>query len=787
MSGCFPQSAGRLRPRALEQIRAPADTRSYGPRQASIPSCAGSLGVGARRRRGRRTRRREPDRPQPRRPALRRVADPGRATATPGSGLQPRRDLVRRRGPATARRRRGPCAACAGGRRAAAPACAPLAAAPVRVDLRRADARLTAATLDARARRARSAIATPTATASPTRSKRPPGSNPRSADSDGDGLPDGWERQHNLDPVQRAGRRPPTPMATASATPPSSRRARTRALATPTATGASDGERRLRRRRPEQRGRAGPLARSQERQLDRQRDLRRVRGLRRRRHPQRGRGQHSAPIPRVADTDGDGVPDGQADSRRRRPHQRRGGRAAPRSRERRVEPRPARRGARQRRRRPLQRHRAAHGQQPVGGRLRRQRRRRRQSRTPTATAPRAPRRSPRAATRWSPTRPRRPPPAEAPSPAARDVRRRARAHAATPDAAGADPAPARPPALRPARTPRPHPPRQPGSGARARSGLDSGLQRRRRPDQRRPPRLRRPRRRAQPAARRAPGRRSRTRRTGAPPVDVAGRRRLARPSGPYDPRSMRIGIITGSGTYALPELEAGAPGRVATPFGDALVSEGRFAQADVAARRAPRRGAPAPEQRGHPPGQHLGAARARGAGDPGRHGVRVARPRARARHADRLRRPALPGQPPARRLAVHAAHRARRARARALDLRPCRSASRCAARCSTAPREAGCAVRDGGCYGHVDGPRFNTQTEIRMLMRRRRHRGLADRRARDRPRRRGQAALRAARLRDRLRQRRQARGADARRGARPPRRGQHRDLRAHARRPRCRA
>ncbi len=24
-------------------------------------------------------------------------------------------------------------------------------------------------------------------------------------------------------------------------------------------------------------------------------------------------------------------------------------------------------------------------------------------------------------------------------------------------------------------------------------------------------------------------------------------------------------------------------------------------------------------------------------------------------------------------------------------------------------------VRDGGCYGHVDGPRFNTRTEIRML------------------------------------------------------------------------
>jgi 5'-methylthioadenosine phosphorylase len=32
-----------------------------------------------------------------------------------------------------------------------------------------------------------------------------------------------------------------------------------------------------------------------------------------------------------------------------------------------------------------------------------------------------------------------------------------------------------------------------------------------------------------------------------------------------------------------------------------------------------------------------------------------------------------------------------------------------------AARATGCAVRDGGCYGHVDGPRFNTQTEIRML------------------------------------------------------------------------
>ena len=30
-------------------------------------------------------------------------------------------------------------------------------------------------------------------------------------------------------------------------------------------------------------------------------------------------------------------------------------------------------------------------------------------------------------------------------------------------------------------------------------------------------------------------------------------------------------------------------------------------------------------------------------------------------------------------------------------------------------REAGHDVRDGGCYGHVDGPRFNTKAEIRSL------------------------------------------------------------------------
>src|SRR4051812_49696350 len=44
---------------------------------------------------------------------------------------------------------------------------------------------------------------------------------------------------------------------------------------------------------------------------------------------------------------------------------------------------------------------------------------------------------------------------------------------------------------------------------------------------------------------------------------------------------MRIGIITGSGTYALPSFEDARPAEVATEFGTALLTEGRFAGADV--------------------------------------------------------------------------------------------------------------------------------------------------------------------------------------------------------------
>ncbi len=44
---------------------------------------------------------------------------------------------------------------------------------------------------------------------------------------------------------------------------------------------------------------------------------------------------------------------------------------------------------------------------------------------------------------------------------------------------------------------------------------------------------------------------------------------------------MRIGIITGSGTYALPDFAGAQAVEVATEFGSATITEGRFAGVDV--------------------------------------------------------------------------------------------------------------------------------------------------------------------------------------------------------------
>jgi len=178
---------------------------------------------------------------------------------------------------------------------------------------------------------------------------------------------------------------------------------------------------------------------------------------------------------------------------------------------------------------------------------------------------------------------------------------------------------------------------------------------------------------------------------------------------------MRIGIITGSGTYALPELEADAPGRVATPFGDALVSEGRFAQADVlhVARHGEghRRLSSAVTHQAN-----IWALRERGAQailavtvcgslDPDLElGTLIVFDDLHFL-ANRL--------PDGSLCTLHTEPGARGRGHWIFDL-PFSEPLRAALLRGAA--DSGLAVRDGGCYGHVDGPRFNTRSEIRALM-----------------------------------------------------------------------
>jgi 5'-methylthioadenosine phosphorylase len=178
---------------------------------------------------------------------------------------------------------------------------------------------------------------------------------------------------------------------------------------------------------------------------------------------------------------------------------------------------------------------------------------------------------------------------------------------------------------------------------------------------------------------------------------------------------MRIGIITGSGTYALPDLDASAPEAVQTPFGPSPVAEGRFAGADVlhVSRHGEghRRLSSQVDHRAN-----IAALRARGAEailavtvcgalDPALElGTLVV--------FDDLH--FLSNRLPDGSLCtLHTEPGAPRRGHWIFDhpfAQPLRDALLAGA------RDIGHPVRDGGCYGHVDGPRFNTRAEIRSLM-----------------------------------------------------------------------
>lgn len=177
---------------------------------------------------------------------------------------------------------------------------------------------------------------------------------------------------------------------------------------------------------------------------------------------------------------------------------------------------------------------------------------------------------------------------------------------------------------------------------------------------------------------------------------------------------MRVGIVTGSGTYALPGFEHAAARDVPTRFGSARITEGRWAGVEVV--HVSRHG------EGH---QRLSsgvlhqanvsalkqagadcvlAATVCGALDPELElGSLIV--------FDDLH--FLANRLPDGSLCTLHTEPGRPGRGHWIFDGPFAPSLRAALLAGA--RDAGHAVRDGGCYGHVDGPRFNTRSEIRML------------------------------------------------------------------------
>jgi purine nucleoside phosphorylase len=177
---------------------------------------------------------------------------------------------------------------------------------------------------------------------------------------------------------------------------------------------------------------------------------------------------------------------------------------------------------------------------------------------------------------------------------------------------------------------------------------------------------------------------------------------------------MRIGIITGSGTYALPDFAGAQAVEVTTEFGPATVTEGRFAGADVL--HVSRHLA------GHQRLSHQVT-----------HQANIAA--LRDRGADAILAVTVCGAVDktvplgslivfddlhflVNRLAdgsICTLHTepGRAGRGHWIFEQPFHAGLRAALLAGA--REAGLEARDGGCYGHVDGPRFNTKAEIRTL------------------------------------------------------------------------
>src|SRR4051794_2105289 len=177
---------------------------------------------------------------------------------------------------------------------------------------------------------------------------------------------------------------------------------------------------------------------------------------------------------------------------------------------------------------------------------------------------------------------------------------------------------------------------------------------------------------------------------------------------------MAIGILTGSGTYALPGFAGEGPAPVATPWGDALVSRGEWAGVDVL--HVSRHGAGHPRLSNHVTHRaNIAALKALGATGVLAVTVCGAVDPALALGSlvcfDDLH--FVSNRLADGSLCTFFTEPGARERGHWIYEGPFSPVMRRALLEGAA--EAGAELIDGGCYGHVDGPRFNTRAEIRGL------------------------------------------------------------------------
>ena len=177
---------------------------------------------------------------------------------------------------------------------------------------------------------------------------------------------------------------------------------------------------------------------------------------------------------------------------------------------------------------------------------------------------------------------------------------------------------------------------------------------------------------------------------------------------------MTLGVITGSGTYALPGFDGGPPEAVETPWGEARVSRGAVAGVEVL--HVSRHGEGHLRLSNHVTHRanvaalkQLGAAgvigvTVCGAVDPSVELGSLVVFDDRHSPVNRLGDGSL---------CTFYAEAGDPRRGHWIYEDPFAPALRAALLAGAA--DAGVPARDGGCYGHVDGPRFNTKAEIRGL------------------------------------------------------------------------